>query len=897
MRNQTNDTILQGTYTWTGAGSSTAFDLTNNWINQATGQPDAVPNARDEGNFIGAGLCTGTGTLGALYADGVGGWGFFLDGTISVASFASFAGTDWIDGGTMTVQQAVTIGLSTGSGVLTILQNSALAAAPGGGPMDVDVGWDATTGALVLSGAGAILATAGGNLYDGYAAGNASAPSVGSVSISAGAHATAGSALVGEQGTGSLTVTGAASVLTLSNGIYGGQLNVGIGGNGTATITDFATVTCNSLEIGGLLGTAAGPVNGTGVVNVALASLGVTGSNPQIDAFDIAAGSTLSLSFGAHFSAGAKGTVLGTLDIADANTRAVINGNLVVGGALAVSANASLALTSGALLVGAPSVVASVTVTDATVSVGAGGLFVGSVAGASVTVSQAGTMLLGTTSPNNYVVEVGGGINNGSGALTVTGAGSLFDSAGAVLFGSTGPASFADLAGARVVADSFMAFGMSTTGTVGGGSTLAVAGAITITESIFAVSGGSHVSASTPNSGAALGVDAAGTLTVTGAGTTISTVGLIQVGAPGSLLAISGGAQVSNTSTNNVNSLSLDVSSGYLGGSGIATLSITGKGSSLIASGGITEIGDQNGAGQLILSAGAALTSLTSNSPIFDGTLGASIGGTNGETSPSTATVTTGASWLVTGGFVIGNSAYGGTTAGTLSVTQGGHVSISGALALDNAGSELFISGPGSSLSAGYVFTSNNTPTVIANGGVLKVASQTDLSDVTLQGGTISVTGELGLTGIVSGYGVINAGSFGASSNGAGTIAVTSGTLRLNGAATFLGGLTISGGGTLVLGGAGVDTTNLSFAAGGGTLAAVLPQKIADHISFWGAGDVIDLTTIDVVSDSYANGTLTLKGAHQTFSPLHFTGSYTSANFVLTPDHHGGTLITFHTGG
>jgi hypothetical protein len=87
----------------------------------------------------------------------------------------------------------------------------------------------------------------------------------------------------------------------------------------------------------------------------------------------------------------------------------------------------------------------------------------------------------------------------------------------------------------------------------------------------------------------------------------------------------------------------------------------------------------------------------------------------------------------------------------------------------------------------------------------------------------------------------------------------------------------------------------IAFAAGGGeTLILDQPGAVTSALSGFGAQDFIDLKHLAPVSSlTFAGETLTVYDGTTAVDTLTFAGSYTTANFTHTSDHHGGTEIGY----
>jgi fibronectin-binding autotransporter adhesin len=166
---------------------------------------------------------------------------------------------------------------------------------------------------------------------------------------------------------------------------------------------------------------------------------------------------------------------------------------------------------------------------------------------------------------------------------------------------------------------------------------------------------------------------------------------------------------------------------------------------------------------------------------------------------------------------------------------------------------------------------------------------------VTLAGGSLS--GQpiaISTTGLIMGSGTVTANAI----YDSGHVLAQGGNLIVN--APLLGGnpvgnALVAGDGTLTANAA--VTVPVQFLASTGTLALGQPGSMGGLIYGFTGDDAIDLVHVGTtgVSLSYApgagQGVLTVKSGTATAASLHFKGSYVTANFRVTTDGHGGTLI------
>jgi hypothetical protein len=183
------------------------------------------------------------------------------------------------------------------------------------------------------------------------------------------------------------------------------------------------------------------------------------------------------------------------------------------------------------------------------------------------------------------------------------------------------------------------------------------------------------------------------------------------------------------------------------------------------------------------------------------------------------------------------------------------------------------------------------------------------INGLTLAGGTISCGAAsvfaVGAT-VTGGSGTITVDS-GATLTGSGDInratVVDDGSLVASGG-TLTAEASVSGSGTLQIDAAAIfveegtlTVANVAFGSGGDAhlvVAVPIPTTPPQPLfSGFGTGDVIDLENLQAATLSFANGTLTLQNGDTVVETLLFAGDYTSANFTLSSDQHGGTDINY----
>jgi hypothetical protein len=131
--------------------------------------------------------------------------------------------------------------------------------------------------------------------------------------------------------------------------------------------------------------------------------------------------------------------------------------------------------------------------------------------------------------------------------------------------------------------------------------------------------------------------------------------------------------------------------------------------------------------------------------------------------------------------------------------------------------------------------------------------------------------------------GVSNSGTFDAAGGAISMSKIVTGTgaLEINAASTF----------SLMNGAAAGQTVD--FLASSGALDLGNPLAFAGAIDGFAGSDTIDLLKTASTSETFAAGVLTVVDNGATVASLHFTGSYTTGDFMLASDGNGGSLITF----
>jgi T5SS/PEP-CTERM-associated repeat protein len=856
---------------WTGATSTDWFDPTN-WSPPAT--PDATTNVViDQGTpngnpsigingtsnaaasaVVEIGDATGTTglvtlsttnahpaswTIGGTFALGENG-----TGTVNISNGATLTNTG---GQTLIGTNATGIGTLTidGVGSLWNEQNASSGSVPSG-PIVVGA---SGTGFLTITN-GATVETTGdvGHFVIGSDANSTGTVTVGSATSPNLAHSSTltnnfgvnspGSLWVGYSGTGNLTInqdgvvngffgatvasqTGSQGTVTVN----GGTLDVTAGGTGSLTVGEFGTGTL-TVQSGGTLNSAAGTI--AGQAGSLGSSVTVTGT-----------GSTWNL--------GGGGLTVGQ---GDSGSLSVLAGGAVI---LTGAGEVDIGQTTGINGTG------TVTVDNARLSANGSFFTVGALGnpGSTMTVQNGGTV-----TGDGLNIGGGGFATNATGIVTVTGAGSLLDMA-------------RDVSG-NVDTSSFISVDnpVSMTGLV-----IKAGGQV--------IDGAGSVGDASPNG-------TVNTVTVDGAGskwTNLSrlTVGFFNFGTIGpdgstGVVNITGGGQVSASS----------ITVGVLpdgGGSNIDTISVSGAGSTLQSASRLA-VG-LFGTGVLNVSAGAVVSDATgvigfgsatpgnlmlSGVPIDGNNVGANSVGTVTVTGPgsawnNTTSLTVGDNTPTSSGSITGGG--GGTVTATLTVADGGVVSVNG-----GAGTIMVAVGTGAT----------GTINIGAAAGGAAVAPGTISAAEILFG---AGTGSIVFNHTSTNY------SFGASIQGAGSVDVESGTTVLTAISTYTGPTTVNGG-TLAVDGS-IANSNVTVNAGatlggngtvgntvvdGGTLApgsvagsAFGPLTVQGNLSFTAASTYMIQVTPTNAGRTNVTGTATLGSA--TVDAIFAPGAYVSKQYTI----------------
>ena len=173
------------------------------------------------------------------------------------------------------------------------------------------------------------------------------------------------------------------------------------------------------------------------------------------------------------------------------------------------------------------------------------------------------------------------------------------------------------------------------------------------------------------------------------------------------------------------------------------------------------------------------------------------------------------------------------------------------------------------------------------------VAGGTFTNEGTLTRGGTGVS-DVGVATTNSGAVSVNQGKLEFSSTVAntGTMTATGSVLELTHAVSGAGALDIGTGGVMDLV-RGKDAGQTVDFLGTGKLELESAGTFAGHISDFKGSDLIDLLSMAATRESFSGGVLTVFDGSAAVAHLNFNGSYSTSNFSLASDSHGGTLIKF----
>ena len=523
----------------------------------------------------------------------------------------------------------------------------------------------------------------------------------GSLAVEAGGSLEVGERLVVANGAGSMGTVSASG--NGSRVEVTGPLTVGIGGTGTLTVGDGASLGVRQVELGGA-------TSGDGTLALAT---GATATSGTIGVGTLGTG-TLRIESGASLvssSAGAESWIGaaagGTATVTGAGSQWTLDHALIVGRA----GTGTLAVSDGARVAGALGIVADMTAGQGTATItGAGSrwdnsgmLYVGNRGEGAMTIADGGSVTA-------TIGSLGGG-EDAVGTVEVTGAGSNWTLGDALNIGDSGTAELAIADGGVVTADTVL-LGLSAGGT--GTATVSGAGSRLQADIGLAVGNGGSGSLAIGDGGVVesgesrLGTAAGGQgeVTVDGAGSAWSVDGHLVVGdLGGGNLDVTGGGAVAASGQGML---------GHTAGS-TGSVGVIGAGSTLVF-GDALQVG-REGTGELVIADGGA-ASLAPSSPAA-----AYLSIAAREGSAGTMRVTgAGSSWTGRDGIIVGEA---GT--GTLAVEDGAVVSDGAAILgyLGTGDGAAVVSGSGSRWSSSglmWIGDAGHGQLSVEDGGVVTSA-------------------------------------------------------------------------------------------------------------------------------------------------------------------------------
>ena len=752
------------------------------------------------------------------------------DGTLVLSGNNTYSGGTTASAGTLEFTGSNTLGgdMVASNGSLIFSGGTSTAQAP-------IIGSDAgTSGSLTVTGESTSLALSS---EQGVLVGNYG---TGTMTISDGATVTAFAASLGHRSgsDGTATVTGAGSNLTLQEGLV-----VGREGAGTLTISDGGAASAVFVAVGSRDGSS-GSLTVTGKDSTVTSSGGVTVGGSGVGAMTISDGGSVTGTYG---EIGQYATVMSTATVTGAGSNWTNSGSLRVGddrnakGTLIVAAGGKVSSTSAALGIsqGAQGIV-TVTGGGSTLDLAGGSFTVGVAGEGIVTVADGGTVLSGyvTMALSEY----------GTGAITVTGAGSLWDAGtNSVSMGSYGTdASITVEDGGTMAASSFYQDYSPGTRliTLDGGTLRATA---TEEDFLFGFDAGDVTLAAgggtIDSNGFDIGVDSVlggaggltkagtGTLTLTGANTytggTVISGGTLQIGngrAAGSIL-----GDVTNNGVLAFNRSDAFTMAGAISGTGAVV---------------------QAGSGTLYLT---GANTYSGGSSITAGTLRVDA-----------------ASALGSGGLTVGAA---GTFRASGSFTFGGAVVLDGTAS--TAGT--FLVDAAQALTLSGVISGDSGLTKTGDGLLILTATNTFTGVTTISTGTLQI-GNGGSTGSLSGDVV----------NNANLVFNRSGTYAFTDAITGTGTVNFTGGGTVLFSGpysgaVTADNTLVQLASGSSNTSAFTLNE-GGVLSGTATIGALTVNSGGTVAPGYSPGTLTVNG------PVAFNAGSTYAVDITAAGAHD--LIT-----
>ncbi len=231
---------------------------------------------------------------------------------------------------------------------------------------------------------------------------------------------------------------------------------------------------------------------------------------------------------------------------------------------------------------------------------------------------------------------------------------------------------------------------------------------------------------------------------------------------------------------------------------------------------------------------------------------------------------------------------YQSNIAGEILVQAGGQFDNATDLYLNNG--TILVGGANSLLTGRILSVDNGASVQISNGGSIHVTDVELAGNMALTAASVDARAGFYMYGgsQAGGHGTITATTIG----NAGLIFASLGTLVVSGSVTGTGSMAISSGATLQLDNAVVSTQSITFGNNSNGLVLENPSTMTGHILDFATGDTIDLLSKAATKLAYASNVLTISNGTTLVGKLNIIGKYTTANFKLATDGHGGSLIS-----
>ncbi|MCX5494537.1 autotransporter outer membrane beta-barrel domain-containing protein [Kaistia dalseonensis] len=793
------------------------------WAIDANWNPAAVPTAASDvvidnngeaqitapgatARAITLGTTTGTGTL-TITQSAVGGTLVSASAVIGQSGTGvlnvSRLGSSWTNSGTVVIGDA-----AGGSGTLTVDMSATITTNTDAGSSTIIGNEAGATGIARVDGAGSSW-TSGGTIIVGNAG-------TGSLTVSSSGVVTDTDAAIGALagGTGTVKVTGDGS-----NWSHTGTLVIGGAGTGELTIEAMGTVGDAVATIGELEG-GSGTVKATGSGSAWTTTGALTIGEAGDGALTVESGASVTA---ASATVGALEGGSGTTKVTGSGSSWTTSTELVLGDA----GDGTLTIEAGGA------------VSDASAVIGnrASGTGAATVTGADSSWTTEQALTIGKGGNGALTVELGGTVSDdsatigasagGSGSAKVSGSGTLWETDSTLTIGDAGAGSLTVQGGGSVTAGE-VTIGAAKSGAgsaivSGDGSSLTMDGLLTLGadgDGALTIAAGGMVTSADATLGANTG--GTGAASISGEGSNLSVDGTLTVGAAGTgTLAIAESGTVSNTES---------LVGAEAGGTGVVTVS--GDGSQWINAGQMT-IGAR-GDGALEIGAGGTTTS--ASAVIGEGAGGTGTVSVNGQGSSLT---------------VANELTIGAEGDGTLSITNEGAVSVGGgegtivlAASAGSSGTIQIGAGAGAgTLQAAEITGGDGEAAVVFNHNEGAYAFAT------------RVTGSTALYQIGNGTTVLTAANL-----YEGVTAVEAGTLRAGAAAAFspLSAVSIANGAVLDLAGYSQTVASLSNAGTVSVLGTTAGATLAVSGDYVGSGTLTLGTALG--GDASATDRLTVAG-------------------------------------